>query len=70
MSETKGCSFACDQIGGVVSSEAFISFIVMFEVRDSKDSAGKGTRDDGAVGKIIGDFLVDPGGGAVHGVQA
>ena len=69
MSETKSCSFACDLIGGVMSSEAFNSFIVLFEVGIAKDGAGEGTRDDGAVGKIVGDLLVDPGGGAVHGVQ-
>ena len=70
MPETKGCSFACDLIGGVMSGEAFDSIIVLFEVRVAKDSAGEGTRDDGAVGKIVGDLLVDPGGSAVHGVQA
>ena len=69
MPETKGCSFACDLIGGVMSSEAFNSFIVLFEVGIAKDGAGEGTRDDGTVGEVVGDLFSNPGSGAFCGVK-
>ena len=70
MAETKSCDFVCDVIVGAGCGEAFGVLVVLYEVRVAYNSAGEGARNDGAVREIVGDLLVDPGGRAIHGVQA